>query len=646
MAETYRPTKGMQEAAKRALAWIKDGQAGQGFTDVGRKRASDIAAGRSLSSEIVLRMYSFFSRHEVDKKATGFSAGEDGYPTPGRVAWDAWGGDAGFSWSTKIRNQIENNVRALQIMTSEEGEIMVDSTTPDLKEELTELLADVFSFYLRAHGAHWNVVGENFAEYHALFAQIYDDVYSSVDPIAENLRKLGAPAPFKMGDFIALRTIQDSQMVSNDARVLATDLLSANDSVIESIADAFECATEYGQQGIANFLAERLDKHQMWKWQLSASLGIEAEPIDLTMPSAEEIQEEPTESGDQVDEMLADQGLAPMPIMPRAATGAADLPLAGRDTAWDASAADKRVQAYAGGKDNMDWTKYAKAFFYVDESNKELLGSYKLGFADVIDGELKAVPRGIFAVAAVLQGGRGGVDIPESDKNAIKNKVSAYYSKMAKEFDDATIEAPFGGRSKEIEMMEARKTAMETAERITMIADIRSVSTEDGSLKIGGYAATFNQEADGLNFREVIAPGAFTRTLKSDQPVFLLVNHDFESLPLASTQSGTLRLAEDSVGLRMEATLDPANPRAQELASALSRGDVDKMSFAFTVADGGDTREGGLRTLNDLDLYEVSVVTMPAYSSTSVGMRKMSDDDLALRKRQLQLKFNQLRLRK
>jgi HK97 family phage prohead protease len=187
---------------------------------------------------------------------------------------------------------------------------------------------------------------------------------------------------------------------------------------------------------------------------------------------------------------------------------------------------------------------------------------------------------------------------------------------------------------------------MEKAERITMVADIRSVATEDGSLKIGGYAATFNQEADGLNFREVIAPGAFTRTLASDQPMFLLVNHDFESLPLAATKSGTLVLAEDKVGLRMEATLDPANPRAQELASALTRGDVDKMSFAFTVADGGDTREGGLRTLTDLDLYEISVVTMPAYSSTSVGMRKAGEEDLALRKRQLQLKFNQLRLRK
>jgi HK97 family phage prohead protease len=201
-------------------------------------------------------------------------------------------------------------------------------------------------------------------------------------------------------------------------------------------------------------------------------------------------------------------------------------------------------------------------------------------------------------------------------------------------------------RSQELELIESRKTAMETAERITMVADIRSMATDDGSLKIAGYAATFNQEADGLAFREVIAPGAFTRTLASEQPMFLLVNHDFDALPLAATKSGTLVLNEDKVGLRMEATLDPANPRAQELASALSRGDVDKMSFAFTIAEGGDTREGGLRTLTDLDLYEISVVTMPAYSSTSVGMRSAEDEELVLRKRQLELKLKQLRLRK
>lgn len=99
---TYNPPSGVQSAAKRALKWIADGKAGDGFTSTGRKRASQLASGKSVSRDTVARMKSYFARHAVDKKATGFNAGEEGYPTPGRVAWDAWGGDAGRTWVNKI----------------------------------------------------------------------------------------------------------------------------------------------------------------------------------------------------------------------------------------------------------------------------------------------------------------------------------------------------------------------------------------------------------------------------------------------------------------------------------------------------------------------------------------------------------------
>ena len=637
MAETFRPPKGVQDEAKRALAWIADGHAGSGFTAVGKKRAEDLARGSAVSAQTILRMYSFFKRHEVDKQAQGFNSGEEGFPSAGRVAWSAWGGDAGFSWSTKIRNQISKSARALSLMASEEGDMADMNEVPDLNEELTELLADVVSFYFRAHGAHWNVKGADFSEYHKLFLKIYEDVYESIDPIAENLRKLGSLAPFTLGSFLALRSIDDAPTTLQDPIALANDLLAANDIVLDELSDAFDCATAYNQQGVANFLAGRIDQHQFWKWQLTASLGQE-----VTQPSPDLVDDQ----GIDADDVEEDDSTMPMPIVMRSATGASDLALADRDTSWDAGEADKRVQAWAGG-DNMDWAKYGKAFFYVDESNKELLGSYKLQFADIVDGELKAIPKAIFAVAGVLNGARGGVDIPADDTAAIKGKVSAYYDRMAKEFNDDSIVAPFEGRSeKENSMLEERKTAIRTAERITMNAEVRAMATTDGSLKIGGYAATFGNEATGLNFREVIAKGAFTRTLKSDNPVFLLINHDTESLPLASTQSGTMSLREDETGLYMEATLDPKNPRAAELASALERGDVDKMSFAFTVAPDGDTRSEGLRTLTDLDLYEVSVVTWPAYDATSVGMRSASKEDLNLRKRKLALKFKQYSLTK
>ena len=92
-----KPTEGMVTEAKRYKAWKEEGQAGG--TQVAAVRASQIISGRELSADVVVRMFSFFSRHEVDKKAEGFRKGEKGYPSKGRVAWAAWGGDAGFSWS-------------------------------------------------------------------------------------------------------------------------------------------------------------------------------------------------------------------------------------------------------------------------------------------------------------------------------------------------------------------------------------------------------------------------------------------------------------------------------------------------------------------------------------------------------------------
>lgn len=392
----------------------------------------------------------------------------------------------GTDWATNICSKIED--RAIALISVEEK---AEESTPDLAEELNELLANVVSFYFKAHGAHWNVMGPDFAEYHELFGEIYVDAYSSIDPIAENVRKLGKSALSGLSTIALMAELPETAANITEARVLATEILSANEMLIGELVEAFDCAIMHNQQGIANFLAERIDAHQKWKWQLSSSLGVNVMNPD---PISEEI-------------------------------------------------------------------------------------------------------------------------VEEEPRKAEENTV-----------------------------IEKRKSAIASAEKITMDVEIRALDTEDGSIRIGGYAATFNQEATGLNFREMIAPGAFTRTLQSGNPVFLLVNHDMGELPLAATQSGTLQLSEDRVGLRMEADLDPSNPRAAEVASALRRGDVSKMSFAFSVAEGGQTREEGLRTLTDLDLYEVSIVTLPAYDSTTVGMRS-AQEDLELAKRKLAIKRNQYSLR-
>ena len=101
-AETFTPPKAVRSAARRALDWIAEGKAGSGFTGVGRARANQLASGEAVSMATLKRMKSFFSRHEVDKNAVGFSQGEKGYPSAGRVAWDAWGGDAGFAWAESL----------------------------------------------------------------------------------------------------------------------------------------------------------------------------------------------------------------------------------------------------------------------------------------------------------------------------------------------------------------------------------------------------------------------------------------------------------------------------------------------------------------------------------------------------------------
>jgi len=124
---SHKPTSGMVTEAQRGLDWRKEH--GRGGTEVGIARARDIVNGKNLSDDTVKRMYSFFSRHEVDKQAEGFSQGEDGYPSNGRIAWALWGGDAGYSWSRKIAERLKKEERTMQDMEKS------DTISPDIEDE-------------------------------------------------------------------------------------------------------------------------------------------------------------------------------------------------------------------------------------------------------------------------------------------------------------------------------------------------------------------------------------------------------------------------------------------------------------------------------------------------------------------------------
>lgn len=160
-------------------------------------------------------------------------------------------------------------------------------------------------------------------------------------------------------------------------------------------------------------------------------------------------------------------------------------------------------------------------------------------------------------------------------------------------------------------------------ERRMFAANLELRQNANGSVGLRGYAAMFEQPAHG----EMVARSAFNRTLAQRDNVRLLVNHD--GVPLASTKAGTMRLSVDERGLLVEVDeLDMDNPTVRELVSAMQRGDIDQMSFAFTAHDAPTIN--GVRELREVTLYDVSVVTFPWYDTTTVGLTGDRDIDRAL----------------
>lgn len=137
--------------------------------------------------------------------------------------------------------------------------------------------------------------------------------------------------------------------------------------------------------------------------------------------------------------------------------------------------------------------------------------------------------------------------------------------------------------------------------------------------KLIGYASVFDSPSEPMPFVEFVRRGAFAKTLNDGADVRLLIDH--EGVPLARTKSGTLMLEEDDRGLRVEATLDPANPDAARVISAMKRGDISQMSFAFRTIKDSWNNDRSVRELKEVQLYDVSVVTFPAYEETVAEIR-------------------------
>jgi len=142
----------------------------------------------------------------------------------------------------------------------------------ELVQSMKKCHANTFVMYFKTHGFHWNVEGINFPTYHSFFGDLYEELYSAVDPIAEEIRALGVYAPKSLGELYNNCTLTESDLVGDSVREMLTSLLIDNNQVLACLNESFALATTQNNQGLVNFLADRIDKHKKHGWMISSSL--------------------------------------------------------------------------------------------------------------------------------------------------------------------------------------------------------------------------------------------------------------------------------------------------------------------------------------------------------------------------------------
>ncbi len=174
---------------------------------------------------------------------------------------------------------------------------------------------------------------------------------------------------------------------------------------------------------------------------------------------------------------------------------------------------------------------------------------------------------------------------------------------------------------------------MET--RTVNLTNIQTRNKDDEPIKISGYAAVFNSRTSiGDFFDEIISPGAFQKSISGDD-IRALFNHDWDKV-LGRTKASTLTLGEDEKGLQFDLEL-PNTSYARDLAESMERGDIDQCSFGFIVDEGKErwdySQEPALRTLEEVELYEVSIVSLPAYDDTEAALVRSKEIDKTVEQR-------------
>lgn len=258
-------------------------------------------------------------------------------------------------------------------------------------------------------------------------------------------------------------------------------------------------------------------------------------------------------------------------------------------------------------------------------------------------GDLSAVEGDEITAGLVAMLLWGGGSTRESAERA-----QAYGERIIKQLDDEQTRCADSSASDKITAMSIERADREHRWCITGADERRVAYTTLEMREIGdgntlvGYAAVFDSPSEPMPFTEYVKRGAFTKTIKDGADVRLLIDH--EGVPLARTKSGTLTLEEDERGLKVSADLDPANPDAARVISAMRRGDLSQMSFAFRTIKDSWSDDRTVRELKEVQLFDVSVVTFPAYEQTMAELRELKTDanltpttDISVRKAQIML---------
>lgn len=144
----------------------------------------------------------------------------------------------------------------------------------EVAQKLAVLLSDVVTAKFILHGYHWNVLGPDFGEMHDFFSMLYEDVSDSIDPLAENILKVGFPAPYLLSDYVEMSCIKEERQDGTSTRFMLDSALRVMEHLYTCHVEALHLAESSDLQGLMDFLAGRIDMYAKWKWQIKAYLGV------------------------------------------------------------------------------------------------------------------------------------------------------------------------------------------------------------------------------------------------------------------------------------------------------------------------------------------------------------------------------------